>query len=579
MKRRKVVVGVLIVFVLLLVIGTSYALWQIVLKQTGTNTLTTGCFQLSLTDEGSAITLNDAYPLSDEEGHGLDSYNFTITNTCSTDANYVVNLETLTSGLKKLPEKYLKTSLMSEGEEVFFSTLIARFENIEKGMESASKAFKLYEGSLGGNSSKTFDLRLWLDSNTPFRDEVMEAMYEGKIVVIASLADSLNMDNMMISKQNLLENGDIDYNSNNFDFFSDSHQIIFEEENSAIDGIDGVDISKNKTGSVMAYVDRSNPDNIVTHIRADGTILFPENVSFYFSGMKNLTSIVGLESVNTSYVTDMSYMFDGVGNITSLNLSGWDLSSVLDMQNMFMDTSGLTNLNLSNWRFSKNTSLDGLFHGCNPSSTIESIDLSGWDVTIINMETFFDDDLWYVNNVKNLNLSNWYVNPQVMIDVYQTSLDSGMEVENLNLSNWAFTAPFNNASAIIPFHRGVTNLDLSNWDISMIDDFSEIFRLVFSYESDFPSLTSLDLSGWDTTYVTDMSGMFENFPSLVNLNISSFDTTNVKNLSYMFSGCSALTNITYGPKFVYDTSKNIEGMFDNTNANKPTDASWDGVLQ
>lgn len=71
--------------------------------------------------------------------------------------------------------------------------------------------------------------------------------------------------------------------------------------------------------------------------------------------------------------------------------------------------------------------------------------------------------------------------------------------------------------------------------------------------------------------------MFISFLDFVNLNISSFDTTNVKDLSYMFSNYSNLTNITYSPKFICDADKNIEGMYDNSLANKLTDSSWNEV--
>ncbi|MCI8567872.1 MAG: BspA family leucine-rich repeat surface protein [Bacilli bacterium] len=577
MKKKKSMIIVLTLVALLLVLGTSYALWQIVLKQTGTNVITTGCFQLSLVDESSAITLNEAFPITDEEGHKLDSYNFTVTNTCSTKANYIINLETLSNSDKNMPEKFLKTSLISDSEEIFLNDLITRFENLEKGIEESSKAFKLYEGSLDGNSSKTFDLRLWLDENTPLRDEVMNATYEGKIVVIASLDEPLNMNNMMISRFNLLEDGELDYENDNFEFFKDSHQIIFEEKINPIEGVEAVDLSKNETGSVVAYVDRSNPDNIVTHIQANGTILFPENCYNFLGTFDNLTAIIGLEKINTSYVTDMMQMFTGLKNITSLNLSGWDVSNVTNMENMFSDTAMINNLDLSNWKFSTNTVFDGIWHYINSLHEIETLNLSGWDVHNIDVKDLLINLLG--NNFNgNLNLSNWYVNPEIISDIWNDII-SHETIKDLDLSNWSFSTKFENASSVIPIHR-VNNLNLSNWDISMITDTSNFFATLDEYDdlSDFPFLESLDLSGWDTSYVTNMSEMFRYLPELTTLNISSFDTTKVKDMSYMFSRCGSLTNITYGPKFIYDASKNIEGMFDSSPANKPTDSSWNGIF-
>lgn len=572
MKKKKTLMGLLILGLVLVIVGTSYALWQLTLTQTGTNTITTGCFQLNLVDGSNGITLNEAIPITDDEGHNLDSYNFTITNTCSTEASYVINLETLSNGPKNLKEKYLKTSLISNDEEVFLSTLKPRFENLDKGIEESSKAFWLFEDTLAGNSSRTFDLRIWLDGNTLALDEVMNATYLGKITVIATFKEPLKMENMMISKHNVLESGEIDYESNNFSFCHDSHQIIFENKISVGSEFETIDVSKNKTNSVIAYVDRSDANNIVTHIQANGTILFPEDCSYLFAVSENLNAIVGLENVNTSYVTDMSYMFDGV-NIDSINLDNFDVSNVVDMQCMFSSVD-ILNFSMKNWKISDKTVLDGLFNYVGiHERQIENIDLSGWDVSRVSTEYLFDDLI--PCNLKSLNLSNWYVNPEAMQLV---SNIRGFYLENLNLSNWSFTTIFDNVSFIIPCHK-VTNLNLSNWDTSMIADIGRAFELAYNEESDFPGLTNLDLSGWDTTYVTSMNSMFTTFLDLVNLNISSFDTTNVEDLSYMFSNCSNLTNITYGPKFIYDASKNIEGMYDNSPANKPTDSSWNGVWE
>ncbi len=572
MKKKKTLMGLLILGLVLVIVGTSYALWQLTLTQTGTNTITTGCFQLNLVDGSNGITLNEAIPITDDEGHNLDSYNFTITNTCNTEASYVINLETLSNGPKNLKEKYLKTSLISNDEEVFLSTLKPRFENLDKGIEESSKAFWLFEDTLAGNSSRTFDLRIWLDENTLALDEVMNATYLGKITVIATFKEPLKMENMMISKHNVLESGEIDYESNNFSFCHDSHQIIFENKISVGSEFETIDVSKNKTNSVIAYVDRSDANNIVTHIQANGTILFPEDCSYLFAVSENLNAIVGLENVNTSYVTDMSYMFDGV-NIDSINLDNFDVSNVVDMQCMFSSVD-ILNFSMKNWKISDKTVLDGLFnHVGIHERQIENIDLSGWDVSRVSTEYLFDDLI--PCNLKSLNLSNWYVNPEAMQLV---SSIRGFYLENLNLSNWSFTTIFDNVSFIIPCHK-VINLNLSNWDTSMIADIGRAFELAYNEESDFPGLTNLDLSGWDTTYVTSMNSMFTTFLDLVNLNISSFDTTNVEDLSYMFSNCSNLTNITYGPKFIYDASKNIEGMYDNSPANKPTDSSWNGVWE
>ena len=66
---------IILLFILLgfIVIGTSFALWQLTFRQTGTNVITTGCFNVTLED-GDAISLNNTYPMTDEEGLPLMPY-------------------------------------------------------------------------------------------------------------------------------------------------------------------------------------------------------------------------------------------------------------------------------------------------------------------------------------------------------------------------------------------------------------------------------------------------------------------------------------------------------------------------
>ena len=56
-------------------------------------------------------------------------------------------------------------------------------------------------------------------------------------------------------------------------------------------------------------------------------------------------------------------------------------------------------------------------------------------------------------------------------------------------------------------------------------------------------LTSLNLSNFDTSNVTDMVAMFRYCNKLTSLNLSNFDTSNVIAMNYMFNGCSGLTSL------------------------------------
>ena len=125
----------------------------------------------------------------------------------------------------------------------------------------------------------------------------------------------------------------------------------------------------------------------------------------------------------------------------------------------------------------------------------------------------------------------------------------------------------------------LTDLDLSHFDTSNIQNISNIFRdcskLKFVNLSNWDnpkiirmnamfgfcsSLTSIDLTNFNTAKVKDMNHMFWNCTSLVSLDLSSFNTNQVTNMGYMFCYCSSLIslNITH---FNTSNVENIERMF------------------
>ena len=73
----------------------------------------------------------------------------------------------------------------------------------------------------------------------------------------------------------------------------------------------------------------------------------------WFSGLKMLTTIEGLENLDTSKVSSMSDMFSGCSSLSTLDLSNFDTSEVGDMSSMFSGCSSLSTLDLSNFDTSK----------------------------------------------------------------------------------------------------------------------------------------------------------------------------------------------------------------------------------
>ena len=176
-KRILLLLGILIS--VLLVVGVSYAVWRLYLSQTNTSKLLSTCFQMELTDQDD-INLENTYPITDSEGKSLTPYKFTITNKCDGNAAYQVNLEILnTSTLTNMD--YIKV-MLDEGDPLIMSS----YTETTPILSNTTKAYKIKTGTLGARKSKSYNIRIWMDKNTPAIDEVMEKLLEIKVSVNAS---------------------------------------------------------------------------------------------------------------------------------------------------------------------------------------------------------------------------------------------------------------------------------------------------------------------------------------------------------------------------------------------------------
>ena len=95
--------------------------------------------------------------------------------------------------------------------------------------------------------------------------------------------------------------------------------------------------------------------------------------SKWFSGCTNLTSIEGIENLNTSNVKYMNEMFGQCSNLETLDLSHFNTEKVGNMSNMFNGCTKLHDLNISSFNTENVTNMYGMFYGC---SSLETLDLS-----------------------------------------------------------------------------------------------------------------------------------------------------------------------------------------------------------
>ena len=271
----------------------------------------------------------------------------------------------------------------------------------------------------------------------------------------------------------------------------------------------------------------------------------PTSCYRWFFNCKYLTTIEGIEYLNTENVTNMSGMFWGCAALTTLDVSHFDTQNVTDMSYMFSSCSALTTLDVSKFDTKNVTNMSYMFSNC---KALTILDVSKFDTkNVTNMSYMFsscsalttlDVSKFDTKNVTDMNYM-----------FYQCSVLTTLDVSNFDTKNVTdMDGMFCDCDAL-------TTLDVSNFDTRNVTNMNSMFYSC-------SALTTLDLSNFDTQNVTNMSYMFSNCPALTTLDVSNFDTKNVTDMSWMFSFNPALTTIYASDKFVTTACEFDDCMFE-----------------
>ena len=243
----------------------------------------------------------------------------------------------------------------------------------------------------------------------------------------------------------------------------------------------------------------------------------PTSTAFWFYQCKQLTSISGIENLNTSEVTDMSWMFNECIALQSLDVSHFDTKNATSMYCMFRNCSSLTSLDVSHFDTRKVADMGWMF--CADSL------LTALDISHFNTE-----------NVTRMTSMFWWCKSLTTLDV------SHFDTRKVTDMGWMFNGC-----------EMLENLDVSNFNTANVTDMENMFWGCRKLET-------LDTGGFDTKNVTNMGWMFCACNSLKNVNVSKFNTENVTDMQGMFAECYSLESLDVSG-FVTDKVTNMYGMF------------------
>ena len=614
-KQLLLSIGLVLILVLMIV-GISYAAFKFVGLGTKPNTITTGAITMEYTESTNTISMTGALPTTDATGKvrltAGEYFDFTIKSSIQGNANinWEIAAEDITaSSAKKMDGKNIKlylTKLDSTGAEtqVMAPKVYRASTSANTKTGRPSGVMSLATGTMSTSETTNYRLRMYVDEDYNPQGDGGGLSFSVKINAYGKVKEAPTGSKM---KAYMTQD---DYDNDNYpetDFHTNAYKSKITTITTKKDNIvpatatESWDISEAGDGSVMAYVedDGTGNDTYKVTIGGKGGIIANESMISYFEEFSNVTSI-DLSALDTSNVTNMSAMFSYCSNLTSLDVSNFDTSKVTDMSFMFsgerdvpmsieeitisnFDTSKVTNmsgmfdccrsltsLDVSNFDTSQVTDMSWMFSSC---SSLTSLDVSSFDTSqVTNMGGMFAGcssltslDVSKLDTSQVTDMSSMFGSCSSL-----TSLDvSNFDTSNVTNMNYMFNScsgltsldvsKFNTSQVTMMcgmFEKcsKLTSLDLRNFDTSQV---TSMWLMFFNCSS----LTNLDVSKFDTSQVTDMREMFSNCVGLTSLDVSNFDTSKVTTMYSMFSACSKLTQITVSNKWVIGSSTDIENMF------------------
>ena len=298
----------------------------------------------------------------------------------------------------------------------------------------------------------------------------------------------------------------------------------------------------------------------------------PTSCYYWFTGCSNLTTIEGIEYLNTEKVTDMICMFFHCSSLTSLDLSNFNTANVTDMGYMFNGCSALTTIYASN-KFVTDlvTKSTDMFSGCD--KLIGAIKYAGnkTDKNYANYQTgYFTPKGGFPGYAKfdegtgTLTFTSGPSKPEGAYDLNEGIYYPGWwPGQRRKIKTVVFDASFANArpTSCYCWFSGCNNLT----EIKGIEylNTENVTNMGFMFNS-CKVLTSLNLSNFNTEKVTDMQGMFGECSDLTSLDLTSFNTEKVTNMRQMFYNCSDLTSLNLS-NFNTEKVMYMSNMFYNCN--------------
>lgn len=267
-------------------------------------------------------------------------------------------------------------------------------------------------------------------------------------------------------------------------------------------------------------------DSEIDTSRMDGCTL--KTAANLFFNCKNVTSL-DLSYWNLPLVNTLYHIFYGCTNLQHINLTGISIPQVQNVSGIYSGTNNLITCGISGLNTSNLTNFSGLFQGI------------GQNVTDIDLST--------LDTSKAINMGN------MLQDIPSSTID----VSNFN------TSAVSNFSGIFTNCKNVTELNLSNWNMSSATSIAYMFQGC-------TNLTSIIMPTWNFPNVASMPAMF-NGTKITSLDFSNLYAPKVSSLMSLLAGTSRLESVNFNGATFSNQITSTSYLFNRCNL-KEVDLSW-----
>ena len=196
MKNKRFIITLMVCITLIIsfVLLTSYAYWKISKTQTGTNDIKGACLSIDLVQDTDSndnpikgFTLENAWPVSDEEGLNQNGYNFKVINTCEESITYQIVLDSLSleDTNKEINSEHIKVAMDNGLIKNYGLLEDATTDDIEYETKESKVVFT---GQIPGkrndiNGEVEHNIKIWISEDSDNDD--IGKQFSSKVRVIA----------------------------------------------------------------------------------------------------------------------------------------------------------------------------------------------------------------------------------------------------------------------------------------------------------------------------------------------------------------------------------------------------------